>query len=273
MTEKKRRILTCIIAAVVVAVPFVCSCALEKTGYTIESDKIKGEVRLAFISDLHNSRYGENMRELVDAVRAYNPDAVVIGGDLYDEYWGEKNSDMLVERLAPEYKCFYTIGNHEKKRRDDDKIKEKLKEKGVTVLENNCSDLEIRGNRIRLTGLESMLYEEECENVFSCVSPEYFNVLIHHYPEHFPDLSDKGFNLILAGHAHGGQIRIPFILNGVYAPNQGLFPEYTAGQYSGSGTEMIVSRGLYRNFSNIAVPRVFNRPEIVFVTIEEKKAE
>lgn len=271
MTEKKRRVLTCIAAALIVAIPFVCSLALKEVSYTVESDKISGDIKLAFISDLHNSRYGENMRELVDAVRKYNPDAVIIGGDLYDEFWGENNADRLIERLTSEYKCFYTIGNHEKNRMDDDIIKANMAEKGVTVLENSCCDMEIRGNKLRFIGLEGMLDEEGYEKALSCISEDSYNLLIDHYPEHFPTLSDKGFDLILSGHAHGGQVVIPFILNGVYAPNQGLFPKYAGGQYSEKGTEMIVSRGLHRNVSNILIPRVFNRPEIVFVTIEEKK--
>ena len=270
MTGKKKLILNLIAAAVVVAVPFVCSLALKEVDYTVESDKISGEIRLAFISDLHNSRYGEKMRELVDAVRSYNPDAVIFGGDMYDEYWGENNADLLIDRLASEYKCFYTIGNHEM-HIDERMIKEKVAGKGVTVLENDCFDMEIRGNKLRIIGLEGMLDEEGCEKALSCVSEDSYNLLIDHYPEHFPDLSDKGFDLILSGHAHGGQVTIPFILNGVYAPNQGLFPKYAGGRYSENGTEMVVSRGLHRNVSNILVPRVFNRPELVFVTIGEKE--
>lgn len=270
MTEKKKRLLTFIAAAVIVAVPFACSLALKQVDYRIESDKIKGEVRLAFISDLHNSRYGENMRELVDAVREYKPDAVIFGGDLYDEYWGENNSDLLVERLASEYKCFYSVGNHEK-RMDEEAIKKKISEKGVILLENNSYDLDIGESSLRIIGYDPPSEGKSFEDVLSCLSDHRYNLLIDHFPEDFPILSDKGFELILSGHAHGGQVAIPFILNGVYAPNQGLFPKYAGGQYSENGTEMIVSRGLYRNPSNILIPRVFNRPEIVFVTLEEKK--
>ena len=272
MTEKKKRILTYIAAALIVTIPFACNLALKKVHYSVKSDKLMGNVKIAFISDLHNSRYGENMREIVDSVREYNPDVVVFGGDLYDEYWGENNADLLVDRLVSDYRCFYTVGNHEK-HTDDAALKRKMTEKGVIVLENTCYDLEIRGNKLRFTGLESLLDDEICEKAFSCVSSEAYNILIDHYPEHFPKLSDKGFDLVLSGHAHGGQVIIPFVLNGVYAPNQGLFPKYAGGYYSENGTEMIVSRGLHRNVSNIAIPRVFNRPELVFVTLEENRQE
>lgn len=270
MPEKKRRILTYVAAVLIVSIPFACSLALKEVYYTLKSNKISGNVKIAFISDLHNSRYGENMREIVDSVREYNPDVVIFGGDLYDEFWGEGNSDLLVNRLVSDYKCFYTIGNHEKNRMDDDIVKKRIAEKGVIVLENDCYDLEIRGNKLRFTGLESMLDDEMCQKAFSCASSEAYNILIDHYPEHFPKLSDKGFDLVLSGHAHGGQVIIPFVLNGVYAPNQGFFPKYAGGYYNENGTEMIVSRGLHRNVSNIAVPRVFNRPELVFVTLEGK---
>ena len=86
---------------------------------------------------------------------------------------------------------------------------------------------------------------------------------------HRPDLADlysgRGFDLVVCGHAHGGQVRIPGILNGLYAPNQGMFPKYAGGHYrlADGKTEMIVSRGLCKN----SLPRIFNPPEVVVIDI------
>ena len=272
MTIKKKRILTAIVAVAAVTLPFLCSTALSERFFTVKSDKVGEEpIRLVFISDVHNSRYGVDMCELVDSVNKHKPDAVIFGGDLYDEHWGEANSDILVERLVSEYDCFYSIGNHEVWRRDSDSVKKKMAERGVTVLDGEYSDMVIKGNKIRFIGIEGISGEEEYENALSAVSEDAYNVLINHYPEQFPELSGKGFDLILSGHAHGGQVKLPFLPQGIYAPNQGLFPKYTDGMFTEQGTDMIVSRGLSRNVLNIVIPRVLNRPEIVFIDVTGKE--
>ena len=94
---------------------------------------------------------------------------------------------------------------------------------------------------------------------------ESFNILLIHRPENFEHYADLGFDLVLAGHAHGGQWRIPGLLNGLYCPGEGLFPKYAGGLYQIDGTTMIVSRGLAKE-SNF-VPRIFNRPELVIIDI------
>ena len=96
-------------------------------------------------------------------------------------------------------------------------------------------------------------------------SDEDFSVLLFHRPENPEEYASLGFDLVLSGHAHGGQWRIPGILNGIYAPHQGFFPKYAGGRYEIENTVMIVSRGLAKE-SN-AVPRIFNRPEIVVIDI------
>ena len=92
-----------------------------------------------------------------------------------------------------------------------------------------------------------------------------YTILLSHRPELFEHYVSRGFDLVLCGHAHGGQWRIPRILNGLYAPNQGLFPQYAGGQYDSDATTMIVSRGLARESTRL--PRIFNRPELVLVEI------
>ena len=95
---------------------------------------------------------------------------------------------------------------------------------------------------------------------------ETFSILLTHRPERVEDYTGRGFDLVLAGHAHGGQWRLPGLINGLIAPNQGLFPRYAGGRYALDGdTTMIVSRGLARESTRI--PRLFNRPELVVVDI------
>lgn len=256
-----------VIAAVAVAIPFVNSCSLQKTYYNLKNEKADGEVKIAFLSDVHSSAYGNRMSELVEAVDEFAPEVVVFGGDLFDEVHTTTNSAVLVEKLVAKYPCYYSVGNHEYDRGDARDIKNMMKDMGVTVLEGSYSDITINGTELRFMGIDGFAHTNHLDSVKSAVSDERVNILLNHYPEEFPYLNDYGFDYILSGHAHGGQVRIPFLDFGVYAPGQGLLPKYTGGLYEENGTVMVLSRGLYRNLSCVIIPRVFNRPEAVFITI------
>lgn len=137
-----------------------------------------------------------------------------------------------------------------------------MRKLGAAVLEDETEIIEINGEKIRICGTENVWDENAASQLDEC-----YSVLLHHFPEDFPQIAEKGFDLVLSGHAHGGQWRIPGILNGLYAPDGGFFPKYAGGFYNLNGADMIVSRGLYKNLSCCFIPRIFNRPELVFVTV------
>ena len=154
---------------------------------------------------------------------------------------------------------------------------------GITVLEGTSGILTARGEKIRIAGIDdpdvtryanagrittrSAPYAEQIKQLSAAANQDIFTILLSHRPERIEELLPLHPDLVLSGHAHGGQIRIPLILeNGVWSPNQGFFPRYTNGAYSFGGTEMIVSRGLARE--STSMPRIFNRPEIVVITLE-----
>lgn len=245
-----------------VFIGYACRLSLNTVEYRIETDKISSPVKIAFISDVHNSLFGKGQSELTGEIDRFGADMVLFGGDLFDEYNREENSWTLVKALVEKYPCFYAVGNHEFKTGKALEYKEKMAELGVRVLEDETEIVEFNGQKIRVCGTENVWDE----NAVSQLDGTY-SVLLHHYPDDFPELSVKGYDLILAGHAHGGQWRIPGILNGVFAPDQGLFPEYAGGYYKENGTEMLVSRGLWKHFGIMYIPRVFNRPELLLITI------
>ncbi|MBR5091412.1 MAG: metallophosphoesterase [Ruminiclostridium sp.] len=265
MTRRKLIILSAIITAVAVATTYAFNTELECISYTVQTDKVFKPVKLAFLSDVHSSYYGYDMGELVNAVKRFDPDAVIFGGDLFNKHRGEGYSMTLVKRLTALYPCIYSIGNHETYGEPGEErlIKQDMRDLGVTVLDGGYVDI---GN-IRISGIDGAAYTNQVEACEKELSPDMFNVLINHYPEEFPVLSGRGFDLILSGHAHGGQWRFPPLLNGVYASGQGIFPKYTAGEYYMNGTEMIVSKGLERRLRELFAPRIFNRPELTLITV------
>lgn len=261
MTRKKKALIALGIFA---AFEIFCQCNLflKTVEYKIETEKLDAPVKIAFLSDLHNSLYGKGQSELIGRVEEFGADIVIFGGDLFDSCYDEKNSWLLVDALVNKYPCYYAVGNHEMRGKDCDIIKAAMAEKGVVVLEDDTRLIEINGQKLRICGTENV----SDKNAVSQLDDN-FSLLIHHFPGDFPEMSEKGFDLILSGHAHGGQWRIPYILNGFFAPDEGFFPKYAGGFYSENGTDMIVSRGLGKNLYSYIIPRIFNNPELLFITV------
>ncbi|MEG2857947.1 MAG: metallophosphoesterase, partial [Clostridia bacterium] len=145
---------------------------------------------------------------------------------------------------------------------------------GVIVLEGDCKTLKIGTQYINICGVDDPTYigkyatVEQIKTVDAAADNKLFTILLSHRPELFDEYAKCDFDLVLSGHAHGGQWRIPGILNGLYAPGQGLFPKHAGGQYAMGDNLMIVSRGLARG-GNV-IPRIFNRPELVIIDLMQK---
>ncbi len=240
--------------------------------YTLESDYVVRSLKLVFLSDLHSSDYGEGQRALLDLVAAQEPDLVLLGGDWVDDDFGRRSPELAytaARGLAEHYPTYYVLGNHEQWSGHGDEIKERLTDCGVTVLAGEWADLELKGTPIRLFGLDDPdvgegLWQEQLAHIKQGLTENKLDLLLTHRPERVEDYG--GFNLILAGHAHGGQWRLPGLVNGLYAPNQGFFPKYAGGQYTlPDGGIMVVGRGLSTNSTRI--PRFFDPPEVVVVEL------
>ena len=271
MNKKQRKITVLSAAAVLIAL----SCAaldtrLKTVTYTIESPKITTPVRLAVLADLHGCGYGKNMQNLLAAVRAANPDGILLPGDFFDDEHPEDNAHLAATLLAAEYPTFYVTGNHEIASFRSEELKDAMRSYGVTVLEGDAVPLEVRGETIFIGGADDPTIggakaRAQRKAARDAVPEGAFSILISHRPELTEDYAALGFDAVVSGHAHGGQWRIPGLLNGVYAPHQGIFPDYAGGRFDLGTTELIVSRGLARETT--LVPRIFNRPEMVIVEI------
>lgn len=236
---------------------------LRTVRYTLVSRKVSKKVRIVHISDLHSCSYGKDMKNLINAVDAAEPDIIVLTGDIFDNRTDNKNSDTLLKTIAKKYPCYYVSGNHEYWGNMWDTFSRRAESFGVTVLQGENVDID----GITICGASAK--SDIGDSVKVCADnadTDSFNVLLAHFPEQIDFYRSFGkFDLVLSGHAHGGQWRLPPFINGLYAPGQGLFPKYAGGRYDFDDTTFIVSRGLSRTMEHF--PRIFNNPELVVIDI------
>ena len=240
--------------------------------YAVASGKIAAPVHLAVLSDLHSCDYGEGQGELVDAVAAQSPHLVLLCGDMVDDdpALPEEKALEAVSALSARWPVYYVTGNHEFWSGRAGEIKEKLRAAGAVVLEGDCVPVTAAGQELLIAGVDDPAAGEEewatqLDRAAAGLDGEHFSILLTHRPERGEDNAAHGFDLALAGHAHGGQWRVPGLVNGLIAPDQGLFPKYAGGAYQIGDATLIVSRGLARESTRI--PRLYNPPELAVVDL------
>ncbi len=272
----RRRILTriLVICPLVLLLLIAADCRLCVRHYTVPTGKISSPIRIALITDLHSCRYGKAQRGLIDAVDAQSPDVILLGGDIFDDVKADTNTALFLAGIAGRYPCYYVTGNHEHWSGEAAFAAkmEILAEYGIPVLSGDCIPLTVNGETINLCGVDDPAAErpdqsftDQLDAAAKAAESGRYTVLLSHRPEYAETYAQYAFDLVLCGHAHGGQWRIPYLLNGLIAPNQGLFPPYAGGEYPLGNTTMIVSRGLARETT--PVPRIFNRPELVMIDL------
>lgn len=264
-TRRKKAVLAALILVPVLAAAL--DVRLRTVHDTVVSSALTAHVRLALLTDLHSCAYGERQETLLRAVEEQAPDAVILAGDIVDDVLPEENAWTAVSALAEAYPCLYVTGNHEYWSGEADRICGDMEALGVLVLRGSAVSLELGGQSLQFCGVDDPDSGQTAQQLAQVGERlgEGFSILLAHRPEAVYDYVQYPFDLILSGHAHGGQWRIPGLLNGLYAPNQGLFPKYAGGRYDVENTVLIVSRGLARESTSI--PRIFNRPELVIVDL------
>lgn len=285
MTAKKKKfIFLAVVAAVLITLVIWIAwgnTALELNTYTVTSARLPecfDGYRIAHVSDLHNAEMGEDNEKLLTMLREADPDMIAITGDLIDSR--NTNIEIALQfaqeamKIAP---CYYVSGNHEARVNEYEELKTGLISAGVIILEDTQTEISIEGQTITLIGVDDPSFQTDylfgdAETVMSSklaelhTDGEVYTILLSHRPELFDTYADHDVDLVLSGHAHGGQFRLPFI-GGVVAPNQGLFPEYDAGIYTDGNTNMLVSRGV----GNSILPfRINNRPEVILIELQTK---
>ena len=272
---KKKKVL--IITALILLLPLLLAAWYEipvtEEIRLLSYGKLDSPVRMALVTDLHSCYYGKNQAQLVKMIDDGNVDMILLSGDIFDNRFEDTNTKIFIEQVCDRYPCYYVTGNHDIWSGRQDEIKQYLREKNVTVLDGAYSTIEIRGNTIVVCGVDDPTYmtEEEWIRQLDDACPEdyadNYRILLSHRPERGDTYAKYNFDLVVCGHAHGGQWRIPFTQMGVEAPDQGRFPKFVAGKYElSNGADMVVSRGLCRE--RMPYPRFFNHPEIVIIDVE-----
>lgn len=274
----KRRLTVIIVIALVCLALLIwliwANGALVLTGYTVSSGELPEEFdgfKIAQVSDLHNASFGAGNEKLLELLRSAEPDIIAVTGDLIDSRHTDVDTAVsFVEAASEIAPVYYVTGNHES-RLDFDEIEPQLTAAGAVVLRNASEYIERGTARIQIAGIDDPSFlgssgsadaraEAELEGV---VDADAYTVLLAHRPELIDTYAAAGAELILSGHAHGGQVRLPLI-GGLYAPGQGFLPKYDAGVFESGGSTMVVSRGLG---ASVIPLRVNNRPELVLITL------
>ena len=264
------------------------------TRYSVRSKKMDDledeKIKIIFLSDLHNKEYGESNERLLRAIRQTFPDLILIGGDMLV---GKEKATYgpalaFVEKLTAFCPVICANGNHDQRMKEEpEKYRSSYKEyrrmlrsKGVLFLENGNTEVKVRGEKIRISGLELPLetyrkFRKEhvdggtVEECLGFVPKERedrdYQILLAHNPSYMEAYKEWGADLILSGHLHGGIARIPGI-GGVITPQLFLFPKYS-GEMTAEGEQtIIVSRGLGIHTINI---RLFNMPEVILIELKK----
>lgn len=288
MRKMKRVILTAVMILIILSAVslYRSNHCLTVTYYEVGSSKVDASFRLVQLTDLHNYTYGEKNKKLLEKIQAQCPDLIVCTGDLINA--GEEDTSSaaaLLEALGKLAPVYVSYGNHEKEYEElwGRELLSVFEKTNVQVLDTSYQDIEASGQKLRIGGIygyctpEKYLKTgeadpEECAFLREFQSTESLTLLLAHMPFAWianDGISEWEIDCVLAGHDHGGQVRIPLI-GGLYAPDQGFFPGKDCGRYESQDQQkvMLLSRGLG---SAEKIPRFYNVPEIVVVDFVPEK--
>lgn len=229
--------------------------------------------QIAQVSDLHNAQFGSRQKDLLSRLQAASPDLIAVTGDLIDSSHTNLTAALDFIRGAADIAPLYFVtGNHEAWIENYEAMEQQLIQAGAIPLRDTGIELKRGDASIFLLGMDDPAFDggmKAADNMDKKIKAQNigesdFTVLLSHRPELFEVYVSNQMDLVLSGHAHGGQFRLPWI-GGIIAPNQGFFPRYTAGVYEKERTKMLVSRGL----GNSVIPvRFNNRPELIILTLD-----
>ena len=247
-------------------------CRMQITRYSIFSEKISKPLKITLLADLHSCNYGKAERRIINKIDLFKPDIILLAGDIYDNNASNKRTSDFLHNIGPRYRCFYVTGNHEVMSGFLDSIKKDVRASSITILEGQTETICIGNDSICISGMPDMIelgnnisFERYIDTAARKCNFNNFSIFLSHRPEMIPTYLKAGFDLSCVGHYHGGLWRLPYIKEGLLATDHPEECKYTGGIYKKGNQAVVVSRGLYRSI--ISIPRFFNRPELVEITL------
>lgn len=293
--RKKFLMITGIVIAAVIAIAVfikyeidISYNSLETEEYTVTSDRIGSEVKIALISDLHDHTFGEKNKELVQMLKDQKPDLILMAGDMINDVSKDSHVAVeLIEQVKDIAPVYYSLGNQEEDyigRGTSDLLNE-LKDAGAIVLDESYQDIQVNGNVIRLGGMYDYAFALDGNNTTTKESmrpslyqfltdfqdTDSYRLMMAHRPDSFifgDATRTWEIDLVVSGHNHGGQVILPF-LGGIYGGDQGWFPKYVDGVHHFKKVKnMVITRGLGSGEEKL--PRFNNKPEVVMIYLEKE---
>ncbi|MDR2802787.1 MAG: metallophosphoesterase [Treponema sp.] len=267
-----------IYAAVIILTGCATHSSLKTVYYDLPAPQFENRAFvIVLITDIHSDIYGKDQSPLLTRIYKASPDIIVLAGDIYDDIASNIGTRLLltgIKETLPDVPIFYVTGNHEYDSGNIKGILRELSDFGVTVLSDDYVLFETSSGTILIAGVE----DPEKKLLYPYYNPasagskfkealrlDAYKILICHHPEIAARYMEYDFDLALSGHTHGGQVRFPPFINGLYAPGQGLFPKYSGGLYQIENGFLVVSRGLTTR--RPPLPRIFNPPELVVIRL------
>lgn len=260
---------------IILAAALLAFFIMWKKDLVVTEYEVKAEIDMdiLILSDLHSMNFGEGQRELLDIVDRLDFDIITLPGDIFDDSVDDAKGYEFAEGIK-NYECYYILGNNEVLSGKAEQHMKKLASMGITVLDDDKAIIQKNGKTVEIWGFRDRHpwrmkeYAAHLDRTLASDADGHdYRIVLSHKPLTKDEFKDLNADLIIAGHAHGGQWRLPPINNGVFAPNQGLFPKYAGGAYEANGKYEVVSRGLARGLK--LVPRLNNPPEIVLLHLRK----
>ena len=273
MRRRKTAVLLVLTALLAAGFLLWGNCSLQTTETALVSPALPPAfdgLRIVELADLHGRVCGRGSRRLLAAVRRAEPDLICIDGDLFDEHTDLAMLPPLLRGLCAIAPVYYVTGNHEWRVPGLRGILAQMRTCGVTVLQDDWRVLRRGEDALIVAGTDDPCGPAERKTPAELIADiraeageAAFLLLLTHRNDQLPQWSALGVQAVLAGHCHGGVVRLPFV-GGLFGTDRRLFPAWDAGLYRQGETALYVSRGL--GYTNVHF-RLFNRPEVAVIVL------
>lgn len=273
MRRRKTAVLLVLTALLAAGFLLWGNCSLQTTETALVSPALPPAfdgLRIVELADLHGRVFGRGSRRLLAAVRRAEPDLICIDGDLFDEHTDLAMLPPLLRGLCAIAPVYYVTGNHEWRVPGLRGILAQMRACGVTVLQDDWRVLRRGEDALIVAGTDDPCGPAERKTPAELIADiraeageAAFLLLLAHRNDQLPQWSALGVQAVLAGHCHGGIVRLPFV-GGLFGTDRRLFPAWDAGLYRQGETALYVSRGL--GYTNVHF-RLFNRPEVAVIVL------